>query len=399
MKKGYHTHDNKSEEIDGVLEVYGWIVLLEVKWVNKDLAATSLFSFIGKIENKFEGAIGLFVSRDKLSDNFIRATRKGRRQTVIVIDGECVDTLINRKLSFKEYITEAIKYLSYENSSVYPIVRFVEKIKYKNATNPEKEILKDAKLFVNNYIYNKTSNENDLIEICNVFSNFSDDLRQKVFEIIIDEYQENLWERGPFESGGDFCYEYIYSNRAKFLFAKFAPSNSYLSDLTLRFVSELLFFHLEKFSNSFIVNLIAPFYSEVDREIRLRFERELLRQIDDNLNYYFENSVTCLIETLWGSFSIDTIAKLKEYYLGIFFSARSEKFKQKSFSIKLVENSTTDLKDVLVYIKNLFLKRRELGNVDSLNLKEFSFLEGKLNISNKELKKRISQIYSEVNAN
>src|SRR5262249_3199022 len=70
LKKGaYHTGDNKSEQIDGVIEFAGRFSLLEAKWEKANLAASELFSFLGKVEGKFLGMIGLFVSRNPLTSN------------------------------------------------------------------------------------------------------------------------------------------------------------------------------------------------------------------------------------------------------------------------------------------------------------------------------------------
>lgn len=88
LRRGFHTTDNKSEQIDGAIEIDNRIFLIETKWVQSNLAASDLFSFIGKIENKFFGTLGIFISKEELSENFINALNKGRRQAVLVIHGE-----------------------------------------------------------------------------------------------------------------------------------------------------------------------------------------------------------------------------------------------------------------------------------------------------------------------
>lgn len=91
LSKGYHSSDHKSEQIDGAVEHNNRIFLVEMKWVESNLAASALYAFIGKIENKFSGTLGIFISKKVLSDNFINALNKGRRQSVIVIHGEDID--------------------------------------------------------------------------------------------------------------------------------------------------------------------------------------------------------------------------------------------------------------------------------------------------------------------
>jgi hypothetical protein len=80
------------------------------------MAASELYGFIGKIENKFSGTLGVFISRNELTKNFIDALNKGRRQSVIVIHGKDIELLFSRKTPIiKEYLTYCFKLLSYDN--------------------------------------------------------------------------------------------------------------------------------------------------------------------------------------------------------------------------------------------------------------------------------------------
>jgi Restriction endonuclease len=84
LKRGYHVSDNKSEQIDGAIEIHNRTILIEVKWVKKNLAASELYAFIGKVENKLSGTLGLFISKNKLSNNFIKSIVKGRKRRIIL---------------------------------------------------------------------------------------------------------------------------------------------------------------------------------------------------------------------------------------------------------------------------------------------------------------------------
>ncbi len=400
LKRGYHTIDNKAEQIDGVLEVYGRILLLEVKWVNKDLAASSLFSFIGKIENKLEGTLGLFVSRNELSENFIRAVRKGRRQNVIIIDGECLEILISRNLSFKDYIVEAIKYLSFQNAIRFPIQMFLNKSKYDNSSDLEKDIFIDAKTFITDNIYNNERDTDLLAAVCKEFSELNTKTKSKIYDIIVDEFQENLWERGPYVTGGNYRFSYLYTNCAALIFNKFPPGVIFLNDLALTLFTKLLPSQLEKYSNSFLVDITVPYYNGLDNEIKTNFEKELIVRMNNNSDYYLENSITYLIEKLWNEFSSETSAKIKAYYLDVFLSNRDIKFKQKSFSIDLLEHGKTNLEDIYRYIRDLIKRAKYQDNLDSFRLHEYYKLyHRKLSISNKEFIDKLKIIYTEESKN
>ncbi len=112
----YYTSDNDSEQIDGTVDISGRFALMEAKWAEStQLAASELFAFIGKVEGKFVGTIGLFVSAVGLTDNFMQALRSGRRQSIMVIHGPDVDSLFDPNFPLPEYLKEHLKRLSLDN--------------------------------------------------------------------------------------------------------------------------------------------------------------------------------------------------------------------------------------------------------------------------------------------
>ncbi len=128
VKRSYYTSDNKSEQIDGAIKLDGTVCLLEVKWVESGLAASELFSFIGKVENKFTGTLGLFLSKEPLSENFLNALRRGRRQSVMVMHGEDIDNLFSIDFKLKEYLAKLKEELSFDNILHYPTKEFLQGI-------------------------------------------------------------------------------------------------------------------------------------------------------------------------------------------------------------------------------------------------------------------------------
>ena len=139
-KKTNHTSDVKSEQIDGALKIGGIRALLEVKWVNSGLAASELYAFLGKVEGKFIGTVGIFISREELSQNFLKSLRSGRRQSVIVIHGEDVDYIFDPDFPIKDYLVSTIDYLSFDNQFHLSANDFLRKSKRsrkpKNSIHP-----------------------------------------------------------------------------------------------------------------------------------------------------------------------------------------------------------------------------------------------------------------------
>lgn len=114
-RRSYHTTDGRSEQIDGAIRFDGRLALIEAKWVSSQLAASELFAFTGKVEGKFTGTIGVFISRKKLSDNFLTALRTGRRQTVLVMHGKDVEDIFQDNFPLKEYLEASLEATSIDN--------------------------------------------------------------------------------------------------------------------------------------------------------------------------------------------------------------------------------------------------------------------------------------------
>ncbi|MCJ7932502.1 MAG: restriction endonuclease [Chryseobacterium sp.] len=189
LRKGFHTADNKSEQIDGAIEIDNRIFLIETKWVKSNIAASDLFSFIGKIENKFFGTLGIFISKEKLSENFIDALNKGRRQVVLVIHGEDIDLLFNPKNDIKinEYISHTLRLCSYDNILHFPVKKYLDILKNEKSVEKIENFNEDSIAFIKNSLWKTPILETDLILKINENSEV---LNNKIFEKIISMYSD-----------------------------------------------------------------------------------------------------------------------------------------------------------------------------------------------------------------
>ncbi len=97
---------NSQQEIDGAIKIFNRIFLLEVKWEREEtLAASKLYSFLGKINSKIDGTLGLFISYNELKSNFIDGFRNGLKQNCILIHGENnIMDIIEQKVDIQRYI-------------------------------------------------------------------------------------------------------------------------------------------------------------------------------------------------------------------------------------------------------------------------------------------------------
>jgi hypothetical protein len=125
LRRSFHTADNKREQIDGAIRLEGRIALVEAKWTKESVAASELYAFLGKVEGKFTGTIGVFVSRTPLGQNFVGALRAGRRQSIIVIHGDDVPFLFRSDFALLDYLRECLHHVSIDNEPHLPARGFL----------------------------------------------------------------------------------------------------------------------------------------------------------------------------------------------------------------------------------------------------------------------------------
>lgn len=108
VKPRFRTAGN-TQEIDGAIILFERIFLVEVKWEESEtLAASKLYSFLGKINSKIEGTLGVFISYNELSKNFINAFRDGIRQNCLLIHGpKNIEDIIDQKIELKDFLEYA----------------------------------------------------------------------------------------------------------------------------------------------------------------------------------------------------------------------------------------------------------------------------------------------------
>jgi hypothetical protein len=125
LEKSFKTEDG-SQQIDGAVEINNRIFLVEIKWErSKTLAASKLYSFLGKINSKIEGTLGLFVSYNELEENFLDSTRAGIKQNCIIINGEDnIIPIIRGELSVADYVWYIYQQASTRNRISIPISEF-----------------------------------------------------------------------------------------------------------------------------------------------------------------------------------------------------------------------------------------------------------------------------------
>lgn len=126
IQRSYVTYDS-SQQIDGAIEVNSRIFLLEVKWEQTEtLAASKLYSFLGKINSKIDGTIGIFISYNRLAENFLNSVRNGIQQKCLIIHGaEDISALVSEELDIEGYIWYLFQQASVKGRIEVPITEFL----------------------------------------------------------------------------------------------------------------------------------------------------------------------------------------------------------------------------------------------------------------------------------
>lgn len=83
----------KGEEIDGAIWWQLRTLLLEAKWYATPLPASSIYAFKGKVDGKFDGTLGIFISVSGYSKDCIDALSHGKNLNILLFDGDDVEVM------------------------------------------------------------------------------------------------------------------------------------------------------------------------------------------------------------------------------------------------------------------------------------------------------------------
>jgi hypothetical protein len=362
LKRSYHTSDNRSEQIDGAIEVLNRIILFEVKWVESGLAASDLYAFIGKVDNKLIGTLGLFISKESLSDNFVNSLSKGRRRNVLLLHGNDIDLLFSENLSLKEYLTHCIRRYSFDNILHYDALSFL-----KNKNNADTLSKQDPKDLLND-----TENVQAVLKML-----LKDD---KVEEFAIDLELQKLKPNERSHLASYLLYKYpkfydayissILSSKARKLFHNFRYA---LSELVKQ--KEVVSNTVEKYYELYCASKNEQYLDEFLWETykngyellqdKIRFQLAIYTNFKKILgNYDKENMLTKVLEDIWAMLDKDIQSKFVIEYIEIYFSDRRDGFDQKRFARKLLLGKNDDYHSVI----NQWIESKVKGEIESADL-------------------------------
>lgn len=162
--------------------------------------------------------------------------------------------------------------------------------------------------------------------------------KDKIYHFIVKNYAR-YWKIGF----NDLNFKVI---RNFDLFIKnYQPSEKLKKELAELFYSTLLLNDLSIYHEEKFINTFSKTYPSLSKDIREKFEDQvvqLLAEYNKNSNWNGENYITDSISPLWESFSRVAQENLKGIYLNIYIRDTLDKFPQKKFAKKLVDQSSID---------------------------------------------------------
>jgi hypothetical protein len=109
------------EEIDGSFFHRGKVMLLEAKWTQDPLPASSIYQFRGKIEGKLIGTIGVFISMSGFSANAVDALVAGKVINTILFDGDDMRTVAAGQIDFPSALDQKLRAAAESGTPYLPL--------------------------------------------------------------------------------------------------------------------------------------------------------------------------------------------------------------------------------------------------------------------------------------
>jgi hypothetical protein len=97
------------EQIDGSFLLQGETYLLEATWRNNRIGEEELLSFSGKVCGKAAWSRGLLLSYAGFSPDGLEAFARGKRTTIVCMDGLCLNDTLAHNLSLATVIERKVR--------------------------------------------------------------------------------------------------------------------------------------------------------------------------------------------------------------------------------------------------------------------------------------------------
>lgn len=346
LRESYFTdasQDNRSEQIDGAILIKTRVALLEIKWVESNLAASELYSFIGKIDCKMPGTIGVFISREKLSNNVIKAIRNGRKPSVLIIHGEDVKSILCEPINILDYLDKYVLAMSIDNISIYTIKDYQRDINiarwqtssYQPPNDPKPPGSDDnentkktntTKVLTAESTIKELYNNPDYVSLFKI-SNHNKQSASKLLKELALIYED--------------AYKLLKSKGREDDLSTVVKTLKKTADLkSIKAVYKIAENDLLSQSTHNLLSAMSDTYKTLDPSIASSFESKLVQAWQKAIgDFDEEDKLTTITQPLFEDFSKNTKIELVDFLAEIYGSTnRSEKYPKKKFAKEIMEN-------------------------------------------------------------
>jgi hypothetical protein len=94
----------EGEQVDGSFFWQGQTFLIEAKWINSPVAASSIYAFKGKLDGKFHTCSGVFLAVNGYSEDAETALKTGKSLNILLFDEHDIPLLFNGDVSFLDML-------------------------------------------------------------------------------------------------------------------------------------------------------------------------------------------------------------------------------------------------------------------------------------------------------
>jgi hypothetical protein len=109
------------EQIDGSFELPPETFLLEAKWQAILTGQADLLSFSGKVEGKAQWSRGLFISYSGFSEDGLEAFARGRRTSILCMDGRDLAQILSGGLNLVDVIQKKKRRAAETGNAFVPV--------------------------------------------------------------------------------------------------------------------------------------------------------------------------------------------------------------------------------------------------------------------------------------
>jgi hypothetical protein len=97
------------QQIDGAVAIDSHSYLLEARWRDELADAGDLFEFQGKVQGKFDGSRGLFISVNGFAPQAVDGFRPGQKSSIVLATGEDIMCVLDDRIDLLTMLRQKIR--------------------------------------------------------------------------------------------------------------------------------------------------------------------------------------------------------------------------------------------------------------------------------------------------